>query len=63
MSQNSNVTSGFIDLATFDELEKYMYGGDTATAYFVRQTVKVGRKGMKVVILCGGLGTSVVIHK
>lgn len=22
----SNVTSGFIDLATFDEIEKYMYG-------------------------------------
>ena len=34
----SNVTSGFIDLATFDELEKYMYGYSDATAYFVRQT-------------------------
>lgn len=34
----SNVTSGFIDLATFDELEKYMYGSSDATAYFVRQT-------------------------
>ena len=29
----SNVTSGFIDLATFDEIEKYMYGGPDATAY------------------------------
>jgi len=37
---NSNVTSGFIDLATFDELEKYMYGGPDATAYFVRETRK-----------------------
>jgi len=37
---SSNVTSGFIDLATFDELEKYMYGGPDATAYFVRETLK-----------------------
>lgn len=36
----SNLTSGFIDLATFDELEKYMYGGPDATAYFVRATRK-----------------------
>lgn len=36
----SNVTSGFIDLATFDELEKYLYGGQDATAYFVRETRK-----------------------
>ena len=26
---SSNVTSGFIDLATFDEIEKYMYGDPT----------------------------------
>jgi hypothetical protein len=37
---NSNVTSGFIDLATFDEIEKYLYGGPDATAYFVRETRK-----------------------
>lgn len=36
----SNITSGFIDLATYDEQEKYMYGGDNATAYFVRETRK-----------------------
>lgn len=36
----STITSGFIDLATFDELEKYMYGGATATVYFVRDTRK-----------------------
>lgn len=36
----SNLTSGFIDLATFDEIEKYMYGGSDATAYFVRETRK-----------------------
>jgi len=37
---SSNVTSGFIDLATKDEIEKYMYGGGTSTAYFVRETRK-----------------------
>lgn len=36
----SNITSGFIDLATFDEIEKYMYGGPDATAYFVREVRK-----------------------
>ena len=36
----SNLTSGFIDLATYDELEKYMYGGPASTAYFVRETRK-----------------------
>jgi hypothetical protein len=36
----SNVTSAFIDLATFDETEKYLYGGPDATAYFVRETRK-----------------------
>jgi hypothetical protein len=36
----SNLTSGFIDLATYDEPEKYMYGGDDAVAYFVRETRK-----------------------
>jgi hypothetical protein len=40
MSCTSNITSGFIDLATFDELEKYLYGGGSATAYFVRETRK-----------------------
>ena len=37
---SSNPTAGFIDLATYDELEKYMYGGPDATAYFVRETRK-----------------------
>ena len=35
---SSNLTSGFIDLATYDELDKYMYGGDESIAYFVRAT-------------------------
>ena len=40
MATCSNLTSGFIDLATYDELEKYLYGGSDATAYFVRETRK-----------------------
>lgn len=40
MSSCSNVTSGFIDLATFDEIEKYQYGSNQAFAYFVRETKK-----------------------
>jgi hypothetical protein len=40
ISGTSNMTSGFIDLATFDEIEKYMYGGPDSTAYFVRETRK-----------------------
>lgn len=36
----ANLTSGFIDLATYDELEKYIYGCDTSVSYFVRTTVK-----------------------
>ena len=40
---NANVTAGFIDLATYDDLEKYMYGagrGGCAMSYFVRETKK-----------------------
>jgi hypothetical protein len=33
----SNITSGFIDIATFEELEKYMYGSENATNYFVSE--------------------------
>lgn len=40
MTTGSNATSGFIDLATFDEIEKYQYGGEQAYAYFVRETCK-----------------------
>jgi len=39
-TSSSNLTSGFIDLATFDELEKYLYGGETAVSYFVRKVRK-----------------------
>jgi hypothetical protein len=44
MSSNttsSNLTAGFIDLATYDEPEKYMYGGDNGTVtYFVKKLRK-----------------------
>jgi len=39
-THSSNITSGFIDIATYDELEKYAYGGSQATAYFVREVMK-----------------------
>lgn len=39
MSKPSS-TAAFIDLATFDELEKYMYGGNKAITYFIRATKK-----------------------
>ncbi len=39
-TSSSNLTAGFIDLATFDELDKYMYGGDQAVSYFVRKVRK-----------------------
>lgn len=35
INAQGSITAGFIDLATFDELEKYLYGGADATAYFV----------------------------
>lgn len=36
----SSLPSGYVDLATYDELETYMYGGIDATTYFVRGTKK-----------------------
>jgi hypothetical protein len=53
----SNITSGFIDLATYDELEKYLYGGPSATAYFVRETRKATWFTQVPVILSRSNGT------
>uniref|UniRef100_A0A6C0CYS9 Major capsid protein N-terminal domain-containing protein n=1 Tax=viral metagenome TaxID=1070528 RepID=A0A6C0CYS9_9ZZZZ len=53
----SNVTSGFIDLATFDEIEKYLYGGPDATAYFVRETRKATWFTQVPVVLSRASGT------
>lgn len=36
----SNITSGFIDIATYDMIEQYMYLGDNSIAYFVRTMLK-----------------------
>src|SRR6056300_917580 len=53
----SNVTSAFIDLATFDEIEKYLYGGSDATAYFVRETRKATWFTQVPVVLSRASGT------
>lgn len=53
----SNVTSAFIDLATFDEIEKYLYGGPDATAYFVRETRKSTWFSQVPVVLSKASGT------
>lgn len=37
---SSNLTSGFVDLATYDELETYFAGGENAITYFVRGVKK-----------------------
>jgi hypothetical protein len=39
-TQSSNLTSGFIDLATYDETEKYLYSGDAAVSYFLKKLRK-----------------------
>jgi hypothetical protein len=36
----SNITSGFIDIATWDTMETNMYGGEDCITYFVRNTQK-----------------------
>jgi len=55
---SSNLTSGFIDLATFDELEKYMYGGKNAITYFVRETRKSTWFTQVPTVLSRGSGTA-----
>lgn len=57
MASCSNVTSGFIDLATFDEIEKYQYGSNQAFAYFVRETRKSTWFTQVPVMLTRGSGT------
>src|SRR3989338_7781427 len=36
----STITAGFIDLATYDQLERAFYGGSGAITYFVRAITK-----------------------
>lgn len=52
----SNITSGFVDLATFDEIDKYMYGGQDAIAYFVRESRKSTWFTQVPVVLSRGAG-------
>jgi len=54
----SNITSGFIDLATFDEIEKYQYGSAQSFAYFVRETRKSTWFTQVPVILSRSSGTA-----
>lgn len=37
---SSNLTAAFVDLATYDEPEKYFYGGNDAVTYFVKKLRK-----------------------
>ena len=53
----SNVTSAFVDLATFDALESYLYGGDAAVTYFVRQHRKSTWFSQVPVVLSNASGT------
>ena len=53
----SNVTSAFVDLATFDALEGYLYGGDAAVTYFVRQHRKSTWFSQVPVVLSNASGT------
>ena len=39
-TSSSNLTAAFVDLATYDEPEKYMYGGDASVTYFVKKLRK-----------------------
>ena len=37
---SSNITAGFIDIATWDVMEQNMYGGEDCLTYFVRHSQK-----------------------
>jgi hypothetical protein len=58
MSSQSNVSSTFIDIATFDALEEYLYGGPDAVTYFVRQHKKSTWFSQVPVILSNASGTA-----
>jgi hypothetical protein len=57
-SYTSNVTSAFVDLATLDTLEDYLYGGDEAVTYFVRQHIKSTWFSQVPVVLAAASGTA-----
>ena len=53
----SNLSSGFIDLATYDDLESFLYAGPTAITYFIRQTKKSSWFTQVPVVLTNSSGT------
>jgi len=55
--QTNNLTAGFIDLATSDQLESKIYGGDEAVTYFVRQHKKSTWFTQVPVVLTNASGT------
>jgi len=55
--KSASAVSAFIDLATYDEIEKYLYGYDDAITYFVRQTKKCTWFSQIPVKLTNGSGT------
>lgn len=57
-TSSSNLTSGFVDLATFDEAEKYLYGGAQAVSYFVRKVRKSTWFTVVPVVLSKSQGTA-----
>jgi len=57
-TNTSNLTSGFIDLATYDELEKYLYGCGESVSYFVKTTTKSSWFTQVPVILPTASGTA-----
>jgi hypothetical protein len=57
-SYTSNVTSAFVDLATLDTLETYLYGGEDAVTYFVRQHIKSTWFSQVPVVLASASGTA-----
>ena len=55
--KSASAVSAFIDLATYDEIERYLYGYDNAITYFVRQTKKCTWFSQIPVKLTNGSGT------
>jgi hypothetical protein len=54
----SNVSSSFVDLATYDALEQYLYSGLGAVTYFIRQSRKSSWFSQVPVILSNASGTA-----
>ena len=54
----SNLSSGFIDLATFDDIEGFLYAGQTAVTYFIRQHKKSSWFTQVPVVLTSSSGTA-----